>query len=56
VPLTLAYHQRELTQPQIFTYANVGPKWSFGWVRFVQEVPEEIFGIRVRAARDVGHI
>jgi YD repeat-containing protein len=42
--LTLRYHQREAYQPQIFTSANLGPKWTFEWLRFVQEVPMDAFG------------
>jgi RHS repeat-associated protein len=42
--LTLRYHQREAYQPQIFSSANLGPKWTFEWLRFVQEVPLDAFG------------
>ena len=28
LPFTLSYHQRDMLQPQIFSYANFGPKWS----------------------------
>lgn len=31
------YHHRQRLQPQIFTSANVGPKWTLDWLRFVQE-------------------
>jgi RHS repeat-associated protein len=37
----LTYQQRDLLQPEIFTYANVGPMWSFEWQRFLQEVPQQ---------------
>jgi YD repeat-containing protein len=45
VPLTFSYHHRNVSQPQTFTTANVGPKWSFGWLRFVQEVPTDALGL-----------
>ena len=45
VSLTLRYHQREALQPQIFSAANVGPKWTFEWLRFVQEVPMDVYGV-----------
>jgi RHS repeat-associated protein len=44
VPLRVSYHHREALQPQIFTSANVGPKWTFEWLRFVQEVPAGALG------------
>lgn len=28
----LSYTQREVSQPTIFDYGNVGPKWSFNWI------------------------
>ena len=43
--LTVSYHQREILQPQTFTSSNLGPKWGFDWLRFVQEVPTDAFGI-----------
>jgi hypothetical protein len=39
VPMTLSYHHRNVTQPQSFTSANVGPKWTLGWLR---EEPQAI--------------
>jgi RHS repeat-associated protein len=45
VPMTIAYLQRDALQPQIFTSTNLGPKWSFEWVRFVQEEPTDAQGI-----------
>jgi RHS repeat-associated protein len=44
LPLTLSYHHREALQPQVFTSSNLGPKWTFGWLRFVQEVPAGALG------------
>ena len=45
VPFTLTYFQREAGQPQIFSYANLGPKWSSPWLRFLQEVPVDVLGV-----------
>jgi len=36
ITFRLTYQQRDILQPQIFTYANVGPMWSFEWQRFLQ--------------------
>jgi RHS repeat-associated protein len=33
------YHQRELFQPQIPTYSNLGPKWTSSWLSFVEDDP-----------------
>jgi len=43
--LTLSYHQRDPWQPQTFAFSNVGPKWSFDWIRFVKEEPADPLGI-----------
>jgi RHS repeat-associated protein len=45
VNFRLTYRQRELLQPQIFTFANLGPKWTSDWLRFVEEVPMDAFGV-----------
>ena len=39
VALRLSYQQHEMLQPQVFSYANIGPMWSFNWQRFLQEEP-----------------
>jgi len=39
VTFRLSYNHRDVTQPQIFTYANLGPMWGFPWARFIQEEP-----------------
>jgi len=44
VSLDISYSHREATQPQIFGYSNMGPKWTFNWVRYVREVPMDAFG------------
>jgi YD repeat-containing protein len=40
VTLRLGYAHRELLQPQILSYANLGPLWSSDWLRFVKEEPQ----------------
>ncbi len=45
VNFSLTYRQRELLQPQIFTFANFGPKWTSEWLRFLEEVPTDAFGV-----------
>lgn len=39
IGLTLTYNQREANQPANFTYANLGPKWTFNWLSFIQDDP-----------------
>ncbi|MFA5508997.1 MAG: hypothetical protein WC423_26475, partial [Vulcanimicrobiota bacterium] len=31
VPFTVTYAQREVNQPAVFDYANLGPKWTSNW-------------------------
>jgi RHS repeat-associated protein len=33
------YHQREVFQPQIFTYSNLGPNWTSQWISYVEDDP-----------------
>jgi RHS repeat-associated protein len=37
VNLTLTYNQRDIFQPAVFTYANVGPKWTFDAISYVED-------------------
>jgi YD repeat-containing protein len=39
VHFKLTYSQREGMQPQIFTYWNAGPKWTFDWLSYVTDTP-----------------
>lgn len=39
VGFRISYHQREAGQPQTFTYGNLGPKWSFNWMSFIEDDP-----------------
>ncbi|MGH9370515.1 MAG: cysteine peptidase family C39 domain-containing protein [Vicinamibacterales bacterium] len=39
VSLQLRYNHREENQPQIFSFANVGAKWTLNWVSYLDEVP-----------------
>lgn len=33
------YHQRDSYQPANFSYCNMGPKWTFNWLSYVQDNP-----------------
>lgn len=33
------YHQRDSYQPANFSYSNMGPKWTFRWLSYVQDNP-----------------
>jgi RHS repeat-associated protein len=37
--VTLFYNQREDQQPANFSFSNVGPKWTFSWLAYVQDDP-----------------
>ena len=36
----MSYHQREVFQPQLPAYGNLGPKWTYGWLAFVEDNPD----------------
>ena len=37
--VTIAYNQREDSQPQIFNFFNVSPKWTLNWLSYVTDDP-----------------
>jgi len=39
VRLHLTYNQREAGQPAVFSYSNLGPKWTFNWLAFISDNP-----------------
>jgi RHS repeat-associated protein len=39
VGFTATYNQREANQPSIFTYSNLGPKWTFDWLAYITDNP-----------------
>jgi len=39
VRFTVTYSQRDAYQPQTFAYANLGPKWTFDWLSYVEDDP-----------------
>ena len=39
VNFAVTYNQREVFQPQIFAYGNVGPKWNYGWQSYIEDDP-----------------
>ena len=41
----LTYQQLDMLQPQIFTYWNAGPKWTFDWLSYVHEHPNGWNGV-----------
>ncbi|HEX7339316.1 MAG TPA: hypothetical protein VF271_05210, partial [Rhodanobacteraceae bacterium] len=36
---TLAYNQMDIDQPATFGWSNVGPKWTFNWLSYIQDDP-----------------
>jgi RHS repeat-associated protein len=36
------YNQREATQPQTFTFSNLGPRWNLEWLSYVEDDPTAI--------------
>jgi RHS repeat-associated protein len=39
VNFTVTYNQRQTQQPQTFSYSNLGPKWTFNWLSYVVDDP-----------------
>jgi len=39
VGFTVTYNQREANQPSIFTYSNLGNKWTFDWLAYITDDP-----------------
>lgn len=39
VAVTIAYNQREDSQPQNLAFSNVSPKWSFSWGSYIADDP-----------------
>jgi len=33
------YSQREANQPAVFSYSNLGPKWTFNWLAYITDNP-----------------
>ena len=39
VEFAMTYNQREVLQPQTFSYSNVGTKWTFDWLSYLTDDP-----------------
>jgi RHS repeat-associated protein len=39
VRLRVDYNQRDTFQPMTFTYSNLGPKWTLGWLSYLEDDP-----------------
>ena len=39
INFTVTYNQRDTQQPQTFNYSNLGPKWTFNWLSYVTDDP-----------------
>ncbi|HEX6719181.1 MAG TPA: RHS repeat-associated core domain-containing protein [Pyrinomonadaceae bacterium] len=39
VKFTVTYNQREAFQPAVFSYSNLGRKWTFDWLSYVTDNP-----------------
>ncbi len=37
VHFTITYNQREAYQPAVFSFSNLGPKWTFDWLSYVAD-------------------
>jgi len=39
INFTVTYNQRDNQQPSTFNYSNLGPKWTFNWLSYVTDDP-----------------
>jgi hypothetical protein len=39
IDLSVTYNQKDTQQPATFSYSNLGPKWTFGWLSYVSDDP-----------------
>jgi len=44
--VTVSYNQREASQPGVFDFFNVSPKWTLNWLGYIQDYPQQV-GINV---------
>ncbi len=41
INFTVTYNQRDAKQPTTFNYSNLGPKWTFNWLSYVRDNPND---------------
>jgi RHS repeat-associated protein len=41
IDFTPVYNQNEAGQPATFTFSNLGPRWSFSWLSWIQDDPTD---------------
>ncbi len=54
IELGITYNSREDFQPQTFTFTNLGPRWSFDWLSYVEDDDPQNTGQTVRLAERGG--
>lgn len=42
VRFSVHYNHREAAQPASFSYSNLGPKWTFDWLSYIQDDPTNL--------------
>lgn len=47
VPFRVTYAQREMGQPAVFDYSNLGPKWTSNWTSFITDKRDENGKVRL---------
>lgn len=40
INFTVTYNQRDANQPMSFAYSNLGRKWTFNWLSYIQDNPD----------------
>src|SRR5688572_13466061 len=39
IEFAMKYHQRDSNQPQTFTFSNLGRRWRFPWLAYLEDDP-----------------
>ena len=42
VDFRLTYNHRDAFQPAVFSYSNIGPKWTFDWMAYITDNPSNL--------------
>jgi RHS repeat-associated protein len=40
--VTVSYNQREASQPGVFDFFNISPKWTLNWLGYIQDYPQQV--------------
>lgn len=56
VPFTVTYTQREASQPAVFNFTNLGPKWNINWLSYIIDNPADFKAVSGQARAGGGKL